>query len=183
MSTEANTVTTPAIDDTAIRAESARILSHLATKHNRSVDSFEPEIVDRAVEQARANLERSAADASNSYKLLYEREREQRELAESTLASIRTQGIKHGGGGTGGAPVSAAQAKARAGEHAWNHRLTDAQKIAALGVPPESVNVNEARKVFGRGADPKLGSDLHKSDPVKYRTLKQVALAVGSYGN
>jgi uncharacterized membrane protein YccC len=170
------------IDDTAVKAEAQRILSNLASKHNRSVDSFDAEVADRAVEQAKANLEKSAADAANPYKTLYEQERKQREIAESTLASIRTQGIKQGGGGTGGAPVSAAQAQARAGQFQWLHKMTDAQKIAALGIPPDSVSVKEAAKLFGRGADTKLVNDLHKSDPTRYRILREVARAVGVYG-
>jgi hypothetical protein len=172
----------PAIDESAIRAESRRILANLASKHNRSVDSFDPEIVDRAVAQARINLAQAAKDEGNVYKRLYEAERQQREIAENTLQSIRTQGQKHSSTSTGGPPISAAQAKARAGDHAWLHSMTDTQKIAALGIPPETVNVKEAAKIFGRGADPKLGSDLMKADPAKYRTLKQVALAVGAFG-
>jgi uncharacterized membrane protein YccC len=179
--TEANEV--PVVtDEAAVKAEAQRILSNLASKHNRSVDSFDAEVADRAVEQARTNLEQAAKDESNPYKKLYEAERQQREIAESTLASIRTQGIKHGGGGTGGAPVSAAQAQARAGQFQWLHKMTDAQKIAALGIPPESVSVKEAAKLFGRGADTKLVNDLHKSDPTRYRILREVARAVGVYG-
>jgi hypothetical protein len=171
----------PVIDETSIKAEANRILTHLATKHNRSVESFDAEVAARAVDQARANLEQAAKDEANPYRALYLKERQQREVAENTLQSIRTQGQKHSTQ-AGGPPVSAAQAKARAGDHNWLHKMTDAQKIAALGIPPESVSLNEARKVFGRGADPKLGSDLMKADPTKYKTLKQVALAVGSYG-
>jgi hypothetical protein len=167
----------------AVRAESQRILTALAAKHNRSVDSFDAEIVDRAVGQARTNLEQAAKDEGNIYKKLYEQERQQREIAEGTLANIRVQGQKHGGGGTGGAPVSAEQARARSGAFEWNHRMSDSQKIAALGIPPESVNLAEAKKIFGRGADSKLGSDLHKADPAKYKVLREVSLAVGSYGS
>jgi hypothetical protein len=169
------------IDETAVKAEAQRILANLASKHNRTVDSFDAEVADRAVEQARTNLEQAAKDESNPYKKLYEAERQQREIVENTLQSIRTQGQKHSTS-VGGPPVNAEQAKARAGAFQWNHKLTDSQKVAALGVDPSTVNLAEAKKIFGRGSDPKLGSDLMKSDPVKYRTLREVARAVGSYG-
>jgi hypothetical protein len=169
------------IDETAVKAEAQRILSNLASKHKVAVESFTPEVAERAVEQARTNLEQAAKDESNPYKKLYEAERQQREIVENTLQSIRTQGVKSSTS-AGGPPVSAAQAKARAGAHEWNHRLTDNQKIAALGIAPDSVSTKEAAKVFGRGADTKLATDLHKSDPSRYRILREVAIAVGSYG-
>jgi hypothetical protein len=180
MSIENNEV--PSIDESAIRAESQRILSNLASKHNRSIDSFDAEIVDRAVGQAKINLEQAAKDESNVYKRLYEQERQQREVAENTLQSIRTQGVKHSSP-AGGPPVSAEQARARAGAFEWNHKLTDTQKIAALGVDPSTVNLAEAKKIFGRGANAQLGVALHKADPAKYKVLREVSMAVGSYGN
>jgi hypothetical protein len=60
--------------------------------------------------------------------------------------------------------------------------LTDAQKIAALGVDPSTVNLVEAKKIFGRGADAQLGIALMKSDPTRYKVLKESALATGRYG-
>jgi hypothetical protein len=163
------------IDDTALAAETA------AQTNGLSADVIREQVKEEAIAQARKNLEQSAADANNPYKAMYEREREQREIVENTLQSIRAQGQKSSTS-AGGPPVSAAQAQARAGAHEWNHRLTDSQKIAALGVDPSTVNLAAAKKIFGRGADAKLGIDLMKSDPSRYKVLKQVALATGRYG-
>lgn len=171
----------PAVSEHAIKAEAQRILAQTAAKHNVNVEDIGPEVVARAVDQAKANLEREAADESSSYRKLYEQERQRRQTVENTLESIRTQGQKHISP-AGGPPVSAEQAKRRAGDFEWLHRMTPEQKISALGVDPKSVNVKEAAKIFGRNADTKLGSDLMKADPAKYRTLKQVAIAVGVYG-
>jgi hypothetical protein len=181
MSTPA--VTTPVvIDETAISAETERLIRVAAERNNLPVDAIREQVREEALAQARKNLEQAAADEGNPYKEMYEQERKQREIAEGKLQSVRTQGQKSSTS-AGGPPVSAAQAKARAGDHQWNHKMTDAQKIAALGVPPDSVSVKEAQKFFGRGADTKTANDLMKADPARYRTLKQVALAVGVYGN
>ena len=132
-----------------------------------------------AREQALKAVEKASAE-NGLFERLYKAERQQRQVAEQQLEAIRTQGVKHSSP-AGGPPVSAAQAQARSGALQWNHRMSDDQKIAALGIPPDSVSVKEAAKIFGRGADAKLASDLHKSDPTRYRFLREVAKATGVY--
>jgi hypothetical protein len=178
---EVNETSPITIDATALAAETERLIQKAAQNNGLSADVIREQVQAEAVAQARKNLEQSAADASNPYKAMYEAERQQRETLEGTLKSIRTQGVKHSST-AGGPPVSAEQARTRAGAFQWNHKMTDAQKIAALGIPPESVSVKEAQKLFGRGADTKLVSDLHKSDPSRYRILREVAQALGVYG-
>jgi hypothetical protein len=177
MTTEA----TQTVSSEAIAAETERLLAVAAERNNLSVDVVREQYNAVAREQAMKNLEEEAKRGT-SYQSLYEQERKRAELAESTLAAIREQGVKHGGGNTGGAPVSAEQARRRAGDMAWLHRMTPEQKIAALGIPPESVDQKEAAKIFRRGADPALGTALHKADPQKYRILREVSKAIGSYG-
>lgn len=176
MTTEA----TQTVSNEAIAAETERLLAVAAERNNLSVDVVREQYNAVAREQAVKNLEEEAKRGT-SFKALYEAERQKREIAESTLASIREQGVKHSSP-AGGPPVSAAQAKARAGNMQWLHKMTPEQKIASLGIPPESVSQAEAAKLFKRGADPKLGMALHKADPAKYRILREVAIAVGSYG-
>lgn len=175
-----STETAVPVDDVTVRAEAQRILAQTAAKHNMSVDDIPAEAVDRALEEARKRLERAAEDAANPYKGLYLQERQQREIAENTLQSIQTQGQKHSGA-VAGPPLSAEQARRRAGDLQWLHKMTDSQKIQALGVDPSQYTAKEAAKIFSRDADPKLGSDLHKADPSRYKILREVAKAVGVY--
>lgn len=171
---------TQTVSNEAIAAETERLLAVAATRNHLNIDDVRAQYLEVAKEQAIKNLEEEAKRGT-SYKALYEAERKKREDAENVLAAIREQGQKHGAP-TGPSPsVVVAQAKAKAGEFEWNHRLSNDQKISALGIDPKSVSVKEAQKVFGRGADHKLASDLHKADPAKYRTLKQVAIALGVY--
>lgn len=171
---------TPVIPEDAIKAETARILTALASKHNRPVDSFDAEVAARAVDQARVNLEKSASDATG-YRALYESEKVKRELAESTLAGIRANQQNVSGKDNTRPAITTEQAKARMGLRAWNAQST-AQRVAALGVEPSAENLEAAKKVFGRGAPTALANDLMKSNPARYRLLREVALASGSYG-
>jgi hypothetical protein len=67
------------------------------------------------------------------------------------------------------------------GLRAWN-ALSTSQRIAALGIEPASVDLEAVKRVFGRGANHTLANDLHKSEALKYRQWKEVALATGIYG-
>jgi hypothetical protein len=180
MSTEAP-ATPIVIDTTVLEAETERLIQKAAERNGLSADVIREQVKEEAIAQARKNLEQSARNDGNAWKRMYEAERQQRETLESTLQSIRTQGVKSSTS-AGGPPISAEQARARAGAFQWNHKLTDAQKIAALGIPPDSVSVKEAARLFGRGADTKLVNDLHKADPARYRILREVAKATGVYG-
>lgn len=176
------TIEVPTISDEAIKAETERLIRVAAERNGISVDDLRAQVQEEAVAQAKANLAKSAADETNPYRALYEDERKRRETAENTLQAVRDQGVKSSAP-TGDKPhIVVERAKFRVGAHAWNQKLTSDQKLAAVGIPPASVNLKEAAKVFGRGSDQKLGIDLMKSDPQKYRTLKLAAMAVGSYG-
>jgi hypothetical protein len=177
-----STIETPiVIDDTAVKVEAARIMTALAAKHNRSVESFDGEVAARAVEQARINLEKSASDATG-YKALYEAEKQKRELAEGTLNNIRTSQHKVSSSDNTRPAITAEQARARMGLRAWN-ALTTTQRVAALGVEPSAENLEAAAEVFGRSAPTTLANDLMKSNPARYRMLREVAHASGSYAN
>jgi hypothetical protein len=181
MSTTATITEVPAVSEHAIKAEANRILAQTAQKHNVNVEDIGPEVVARAVEQARANLEKAAADSANPFRALYEQERKARELAEGTLQSIRAS--QQGGSKSDARPaISAEAAKARMGLRAWNG-LSTPQRIAALGIEPASVDLEAVKRVFGKGASTTLANDLMKSDALKYRQWKEVALASGVYGS
>jgi hypothetical protein len=176
------TLEVPAVTQEAIERETERLIRVAAERNGISPDVLREQVKEEAIAQAKANLAKSAADTSNPYIALYAAERQQRETAENTLQAVRDQGTKSSAP-TGDKPhIVVERAKFRVGAHAWNQKLTSDQKLAAVGIPPASVSVKEAAKVFGRGADQKLGIDLMKSDPQRYRTLKLAAMATGVYG-
>jgi hypothetical protein len=61
-------------------------------------------------------------------------------------------------------------------------KMTRDDKERALGIDPTSVTDDGARKIFGRGADPALGIELHKASALRYSQVKQVALLLNIYG-
>lgn len=175
MTTEANEV----VSQEAIEAETERLIQKAAERNGLSADSIREQVQVEAREQAKKNLEQAAKDENNPYRKLYEAERAQRKIAEDSLANIRTNAAKHSDNTR--PLVTAEQARRRAGELQWNHKLSVSQKIATLGVEPASVNLEEVQKLFGRGSDLKLALDLHKSDPARYRQLREVAKVAGIY--
>jgi hypothetical protein len=177
---EVNSTTEVQIDEVAVAAETERLLKVAAERNGIPVDDLRVQYNQTAREQAVKNLEEESKRGT-SFKSLYEAERQRRELAETQLGAVRDQRSKSAT--TGPNPhVLITRAKASVGEHIWNQKFTDSQKLAAVGIAPESVDLKEAQRVFGRGAKSQLGIDLSKASPERYRTLKLAALATGKYG-
>jgi hypothetical protein len=76
--------------------------------------------------------------------------------------------------------VTAEQLRAQVGPIAW-HKMTEQEKIAGLGLNPAEIDRDFLKKCFGRGNDCRTASELHKSDPLRYRRLREVAIAIGAY--
>lgn len=113
------------------------------------------------------------------YRELYAQERQRREDLEATLAAARVQPIQ-AAPGADIHPKSFEQARAQVGPARW-HRMSNAEKLVALNQDPNQ-DLGFVRQLWGKGADPRVSADLHKSNPVLYRRTKQAALALNIYG-
>ena len=72
-------------------------------------------------------------------------------------------------------------ARSKAGELAWNHQYTDAQRLQSIGIEPSTVDASVRRQimeVFGPKSDHRRASDLMKADALRYRTLKEIGRAL-----
>lgn len=78
--------------------------------------------------------------------------------------------------------ITAERVKALVG-NAGLLKMSRAEKLASIGVDPNSVTDELLRRIFGRGADGAVGQDLMKSDPARYGLLKQAAIILNIYGN
>jgi hypothetical protein len=72
------------------------------------------------------------------------------------------------------------RAKALAGPDAW-YRMTEAQRLAAIGQDINTVDRDLLKRTFGRGSDSRLGQDLFKTSALKYRLQKEAAICLGLY--
>lgn len=81
---------------------------------------------------------------------------------------------------SGQAPFNAAQVRGRLGNTFFT--LSNNQKISAAGVDPASVNVEELRRLFGRGADCKKALDYSRQNPSDYAKKREIARLLDLYG-
>lgn len=72
------------------------------------------------------------------------------------------------------------RAKALAGPDAW-YRMSESQRLGAIGQDIATVDRDLLKRTFGRGADGRLGQDLFKTSALKYRLQKEAAIALGLY--
>ncbi len=118
---------------------------------------------------------------SSDYKLLYEQQQAELESLKNLVAATRITQQSAGTPDKDRKPVvSADRARALVGELAWS-RMTDAQRIASLGIDPGTLDHGLLRRAFGRGGDSRLAQDLYKTSPFKYRTFKEAAIALNIY--
>lgn len=120
-------------------------------------------------------------DQNIDYRILYQQERQRNADLEAVISSARMQPPQP----VPGADVKVKtfeQARAQCGETRWNHKMTHAQRLVALGQDPNQ-DVGYLRQVWGKGADPRLSQDLFKANPFKYRATKEAAKALNIYCN
>jgi hypothetical protein len=70
------------------------------------------------------------------------------------------------------------------GEGDWR-ALTDDGRLRSCGIDPRNVtqlDLQEAKKVFGRGMDSHYSSNLSKQDWARYKHLKNIAIVLGIQG-
>jgi hypothetical protein len=76
--------------------------------------------------------------------------------------------------------ITAEQLRAQVGPLAW-HKMGEVEKLAGLGLNPAEIDRDFLKRCFGRSNDSRLGSELMKSDPLRYRRLKEASVALDIY--
>lgn len=120
-------------------------------------------------------------EVPSDYKLLYEQQQAELESLKNLVAATRVTQQSAGIPDKDRKPVvSAERARGLVGELAWS-KMTDAQRVASLGIDPGTLDHGLLRRAFGRGGDSRLAQDLYKTSPFKYRTFKEAAIALNIY--
>jgi hypothetical protein len=158
----------------AIRARAEQIITGTVQKHGITRDKLTKEQIDDAHRAATEQIEREAARASNPYYAELEAEREKNRILGMQVAAMK-QTRTNSANNTEPA-VTVEMARRRLGDLAWIHQMTDAQRLSAIGVPPESVTpamIQEIKDTFGPGSSHRA-SDLMKANAGRYRTLREI---------
>ena len=71
--------------------------------------------------------------------------------------------------------VTVSKLEQQIGSTRLHHGLSREQKLSALGVDPNTTDARLAQ-LFGGKADSAAANDLHKTDPVQYRKLREAAI-------
>jgi hypothetical protein len=61
-------------------------------------------------------------------------------------------------------------------------RASRAEKLTGLGLNPSEISDAGLTKLFGKGNNGKESSDLHKTNPFRYRQLREAAIVLNLYG-
>ena len=73
------------------------------------------------------------------------------------------------------------QVRERVGRATW-FQLSESGKLTALGLDPSTVDKMQLRTLFGAKTDTALAVDFAKTNPYRYRQLRQAALALNITG-
>ena len=73
------------------------------------------------------------------------------------------------------------QVRDRMGRATW-FQLSEAGKLTALGLDPSSVDKTQLRSLFGKSTDTAFAVDFMKTNPHRYKQLRQAALALDITG-
>ncbi|MGH9598051.1 MAG: hypothetical protein ACRD3K_14755, partial [Edaphobacter sp.] len=111
------------------------------------------------------------------YKTLYESTRGELERTQVLVAAQKTHGASPAS--TSRAGLTAAQVRSQVGELPFLN-MGRVERLMAVGADP-SVSDEFLKKLFGRGSDANFARDLNRTDPQRYRTLREAALVTGAY--
>jgi hypothetical protein len=118
----------------------------------------------------------------SDYQKLYEEGRAENERLSAVIAAARLSAVPSAAHPQRDMKpsVTADRFKGLIGPYEFQ-KLTRDQKLIGMNLDPASVDDAYLKKVFGRGADGALGSELMKTSPFRYRQLKEAALVLNIY--
>ena len=159
----------------AIDAETTRIITATCEKHQIHPSQLPAGAADDARRAARDMILRDEARKANPLYTELEQEREKGRLLQMQLDAVKQSRVNAGNDRQPAVSVDVARAKL--GELEWSHRMTDAQRLQAIGVNPAEVTPETRQtimEIFGPHSDHHRASDLMKADAFRYRTLKNI---------
>jgi hypothetical protein len=162
-----------------LKAEANRIVKVTAQRHQLSPDDLSPEMLESAVSQARKNL---SSTHGSAYKAMYEQQKIELEAAQRQLREIKQQSVSSATANDQAKSIKTAEvSRAQMGNLAWN-RLSIDGRLRSINIEPNEIDVELAKKMFGKGADSSLANSLMKTDPLKYKKHREASLILDLMG-
>jgi hypothetical protein len=177
-STSAPAVNNEAAINAATDAETNRIITATCAKHGIQPADLPAGAVEDARRSAREMVESDARKASNEYYHLYEAQKRENEALKSQLGAVRENRAAKADTRT---VDTMEQVRERVGRATW-FQLSESGKLTALGLDPSTVDKMQLRTLFGAKTDTALAVDFAKTNPYRYRQLRQAALALNITG-
>jgi hypothetical protein len=165
-------------NDRAIREAADKIISSTCQKHGTTPDQLPAGAIDDARRVAAEMVESDVRNQQNEYYLLYEAQKKEMELLKAQLGAVRENKVARTDNRT---VDSMERVRDQMGRATW-FQLSRDQKVASLGVEPSSVDMVQLRALFGKHTDTALAVDFMKTNPYRYRQLREVALALDVTG-
>jgi hypothetical protein len=167
----------------AIDREANRLIGVACARHNLTVAELPPGTVESARQSARDSIAREEARRSNPMFAENELLRQKLESAEAQLfASRNAKASASSATSANTQPIGSVEvARAKLGEYQWNHVLTRATRLQAIGVPPETVTPaveQEIIEVFGPKTTSTRASEMFRADPARYRRLREIGRCI-----
>jgi hypothetical protein len=169
---------TSTVSTEQIEARARQIVEQSCQKHHKPVETVSEAQWADARRAAAEQLEERAQLEQNPYFRLYTEEKAAHAATRTQLEIVKTN--RSNSATSAKAAISVEQARGRMGNQ-W-FLSTDAQKLQALGIDPNSINREELRRLFGRNASSHDAVDHQRSNPQRHATLREAAKALGIYG-
>jgi hypothetical protein len=171
-------VALPTISEEAVTREAEKFIQAAILKHGISRESLPQDAVDDARRVAREGLESNQRNQSNEYFHLYEAQKAELAALRNQLGSVRDNRVA----ASDMRSVDRMETvRARLGELAWA-QLTMNGRLQAQGIDPQSADPQLLRRLFGRDTETGFAVDYEKSNPFKYKQLREAAKTLNITG-
>jgi len=170
-------IDTNAENDRAIREAADKLIAAAAAKNGITIDQIPQSAKDDAYRFSRESVESNARNQSNEYYHLYEAQKKENAALQAQLGAVRENRAAKADTRT---VDTMEQVRSRLGHAAW-FQLSEAQKLNALGLD-NTVDREQLRRLFGRNTDTAYAVDFMKTNPYRYKQLRQASLALNITG-
>ena len=169
----------PVITESAINQAAEIMIQANCNKHRIPRDQFPADGVDEARRIIRQEMEADAALKSNPlYQRLQAAEESARQARMERDAALQVRPST--GSPSTGSTKDPHVVRRQLGEQNWMGQ-TDNGRLLSCGVDPAkvtSIELEEAKKLFGKGSDSHYASNYMKQDSARYRYLKTIAVVL-----
>ena len=144
-----------------------------------TIDQIPQSAKDEAYRYAAESLASATTLANNPSHQLYLQAKQENEALKTALGAVReNRAAKAADTRT---VDTMEQVRGRMGHAAW-FQLSEAGKLTALGLDPNTVDRAQLRTFFGRNTDTAAAVDFSKVNGYRYKQLRQAALALNITG-